>query len=327
MTITVSLNQLANLQNENTAVTQINQNSNLLTTGFVSALNTTGDQMQGTLDMNSQQIVNLPAPATAASPLRLIDASSITALPSVLSGNNVYTGNNTFSGTNKFSTISTPQIITGETTSPMQVVASGEYGALFVGGSGTTATVVFTDAYGTGNNQSFANYIVRRANGTVLSPTPLQSQDIIGTIGGHGNDGNTTAGQQGYCLTGNAQIRFVAGETWASSGTTSTNNGEFVGVFATPNGQPGQTGLKQVAKFVANNTTSVGISVGTATSVNGSINLAPSTFTSLPPTPTVGTIAVITDGSTSTWGAAVTGGSTLAVMVWYNGSNWTVAGK
>lgn len=76
MTITIELNDLANLQNENTAVTQINQNSEIIEGGFTTALNTTGDQMQGTLDMNSNQIINLPVPATAQSPLRLTDLNT-----------------------------------------------------------------------------------------------------------------------------------------------------------------------------------------------------------------------------------------------------------
>lgn len=76
MTINVSLNNLTSLQNENTAVTQINQNSSLIEGGFTTALNTTGDQMEGTLDMNSNNIINLPVPATANSPLRLQDLNT-----------------------------------------------------------------------------------------------------------------------------------------------------------------------------------------------------------------------------------------------------------
>jgi uncharacterized membrane protein YiaA len=79
MTINVSLNDLVNLQNENTAVTQINQNSSLIETAFLSALDTIGDKMQGTLDMNSNQVLNLPVPATAQSPLRLTDLTNIPA--------------------------------------------------------------------------------------------------------------------------------------------------------------------------------------------------------------------------------------------------------
>lgn len=76
MTITIELNDLANLQNENTAVTQINQNSETIEGAFNTALNTAGDQMLGNLDMNSNQVINLPTPATANSPLRLTDLNT-----------------------------------------------------------------------------------------------------------------------------------------------------------------------------------------------------------------------------------------------------------
>lgn len=76
MTITIELNDLVNLQNETSAVNQINQNSETIEGGFTTALNTTGDQMLGTLDMNSNQIINLPTPATAQSALRLTDLNS-----------------------------------------------------------------------------------------------------------------------------------------------------------------------------------------------------------------------------------------------------------
>lgn len=79
MSINIELNDLVNLQNETTAVTLINKNSETIEGGFTTALNTTGDQMLGTLDMNSNNIINLPTPATANSPLRLQDISSLNA--------------------------------------------------------------------------------------------------------------------------------------------------------------------------------------------------------------------------------------------------------
>ena len=73
MAITITLTNLANLQNENTAISTINANMAAIVTAFSSALNTTGDTMQGSLNMNSNQINNLPAPGTASSPARLED--------------------------------------------------------------------------------------------------------------------------------------------------------------------------------------------------------------------------------------------------------------
>lgn len=78
MTINVTLNNVADLTQTTTAQTTINNNSAAITTGFVSAFNTTGDQLQGTMDANSHQIINLPSPATGNSPVRLQDISTLT---------------------------------------------------------------------------------------------------------------------------------------------------------------------------------------------------------------------------------------------------------
>lgn len=77
MTINVSLTQLANLQNETTAVNQINANSTAVESAFDSALNTAGDQMEGNLDMNSNRLLNLPTPTSNYEALRLIDVNTI----------------------------------------------------------------------------------------------------------------------------------------------------------------------------------------------------------------------------------------------------------
>src|SRR5579862_1598307 len=92
MTITVKLNDLTSLANQATAITQINQNSTDIETGFSSALNTSGDKMLGTLDMNSNQMLNLPTPATANSPLRLQDLNAFTGRGTVT---NIPSGGNT----------------------------------------------------------------------------------------------------------------------------------------------------------------------------------------------------------------------------------------
>src|ERR1700683_3640755 len=121
MTIDISLNTLANLQNENTAVTQINQNSSTIEGGFTTALNTTGDQMQGTLDMNSNQIINLPTPGTANSPLRLSDLTNFQGggtviFPTVTGGTNISVPAST-NATYTVSTITGPVFTSISTTS------------------------------------------------------------------------------------------------------------------------------------------------------------------------------------------------------------------
>jgi hypothetical protein len=76
MSVNVTLNNVANLQDTTTALTTLNNNNSTITTGFTNCVNVTGDQMLGTLNMNSNPIINLPAPGTTSSPARLIDVTS-----------------------------------------------------------------------------------------------------------------------------------------------------------------------------------------------------------------------------------------------------------
>jgi len=78
----ITLTNLANLQNETTAVTAINANNATITTAFVDILSRSGIQpntMGSNLDMNSNHILNLPAPGSNNEPLRLIDGISASA--------------------------------------------------------------------------------------------------------------------------------------------------------------------------------------------------------------------------------------------------------
>lgn len=79
MSIPITLTNLVDLQNETSVVTAINANNATITTALVDALSRSGqapDQMTNNLDMNSQQIINLPNPATTTSPLRLQDLNT-----------------------------------------------------------------------------------------------------------------------------------------------------------------------------------------------------------------------------------------------------------
>ena len=72
----VTLSDLANLENQATAVTTINTNSALLEAAIENTLSrdgTTPNSMSADLDMNSYRILNLPAPISTGEPLRLGD--------------------------------------------------------------------------------------------------------------------------------------------------------------------------------------------------------------------------------------------------------------
>lgn len=82
MTDKITLANLASLQNENTALSTINANNATLITAVDNTLSRDGtspNSMGAALDMNSNQIINLPAPSTANSPARLADIQSIQA--------------------------------------------------------------------------------------------------------------------------------------------------------------------------------------------------------------------------------------------------------
>lgn len=76
----ITLNQLANLQNDQTATALINANSTTVQTAFDNTLSrdgTTPNTMLSPLDMNSNQIYNLPPPASATAAARLQDIGSL----------------------------------------------------------------------------------------------------------------------------------------------------------------------------------------------------------------------------------------------------------
>lgn len=74
-----TLVNLSNLQNETTAVNAINSNSAAIGTAFLDVLSRSGvapNQMNASLDMNSNRVLNLVSPASAGEPLRLQDLMS-----------------------------------------------------------------------------------------------------------------------------------------------------------------------------------------------------------------------------------------------------------
>jgi hypothetical protein len=75
----ITLNSVADLTQTTTAQTTINANSGTVQTAFDNTLSRDGtqpNQMGSALDMNSNPIINLPAPASLNSPLRLQDLTS-----------------------------------------------------------------------------------------------------------------------------------------------------------------------------------------------------------------------------------------------------------
>lgn len=79
MTVPITLSNIGSIpQNPTSAETTINSNNASITTAFDSALSTSGDQMQGNIDMNSNRILNLPEPSSNLEPARLVDLEVLT---------------------------------------------------------------------------------------------------------------------------------------------------------------------------------------------------------------------------------------------------------
>lgn len=83
----VITNNLINLQNETTALNIINGNDTLLAAAFDNTLSRDGtapNQMLSNLDMNSNQILNLPVPASDTSPARKIDLTNVSQVTNLI---------------------------------------------------------------------------------------------------------------------------------------------------------------------------------------------------------------------------------------------------
>lgn len=98
----LTLPNLANLQNETTAVNTVNYNNDLIELAVENTLSRDGtapNQMGAALDMNSNRILNLPAPLTSTEPARVADLNAVigqpvnTSIPAGGAGSTVLTKN------------------------------------------------------------------------------------------------------------------------------------------------------------------------------------------------------------------------------------------
>jgi hypothetical protein len=192
MTIAITLSNVGNLQDTTTAQTTINNNSAAITTAFGSALNTSGDTMLGTINMNGNQIINLPTPTTVDAPARLIDVTTnptITVPPTGTSGATVpfLNGNNTWSGTNTF----TDGVAVSGGTSTLAVSTLSATSTIT---PSQTAGIVGTTAVNNANAGSVGEYItsgqvsgVSLTSGTLANITSISltagDWEVSGVIG------------------------------------------------------------------------------------------------------------------------------------------------
>jgi hypothetical protein len=240
MAINVTLGNFSTLQNASIIAT-LNANNTLIETGFADCLSRAGtspNAMASNLDVNSFQIINLPAPATLNSPVRLIDlVSAAVGLPStafgLLAGNNTWTGLNIFTknveiGANvaadSLLTVNNNTVVTpGSLPSGMIVHVVGQ--------AATNARVLIDGFTGT------PNFTGRAALGTTASPSALTINSAMLSVTAMGY------GATGYSSTSRAAIAINAAENWSDSAqgtympfsttaTGSTTQAERMRIFA-----------------------------------------------------------------------------------------------
>lgn len=159
MTDKITLLPVSNPQNLTSLQSTINSNNAVIEAAFNNNLSRDGtspNQMLNNLDMNSNQILNLPAPASANSPARLVDVNSTVpinvpplgtsgAVIGLLNTGWTQSGNNTWTGTNTFNNSVT---FGGSVTLPNNSVSNAKLSqapANTIKGNNTTSTASVAD--------------------------------------------------------------------------------------------------------------------------------------------------------------------------------------
>lgn len=220
MSINVTLGQLTTLNNTS-ILGQSNTNFNTIQTALTDAVSRSGQSpnaMESSLDMNSNQIINLPAPGTVNSPARLIDVTSnptIQVPPTGTSGHTVpyLDGNNTYSGTSTFTnTVTLPAgTVTGSEIASSTItntnLATSSVNFNTINSSAISTTSQFLND--TSNLLLQTDKVWGAAAFTALTDASTVAVDLSTginftlTIGGNrtlGNPSNTKAGQCGIIV-------------------------------------------------------------------------------------------------------------------------------
>lgn len=184
----------------------------------------------------------------------------------------------------------------------------------FTGADSTNAVGVI-DSFAAG-----ATFIGRRANGTAASKTAVTTGDLLGIFGGRGFQSGGS-----YVATARALYRTVAAEPWTSSAQGAYNDFQTTPL--------GSTTPASVARIQPSGGASFGTQAVALTDPGNGVILVGKatriiavTFANAVATPVEGTIQPFTDSTTGTPGATITGGGSIHVLGYYNGTNWTVVG-
>jgi hypothetical protein len=213
----ITLTDLVNLENQTTAVNAINANNATIQAAVDNTLSRDGtspNQMGAAIDMNNNQIYNLPAPSTLYAPARLVDVTSnptITVPGTGTSGHTVpfLDGNNTWSGTQS---INSSDLILKGATSGTTVNASAIAGTTVLTLPAATDTVVARTTTDTLTNKTLTNPTVTA--GTFASP--VLTTPVIGVA-----TGTSLATTGAITSSGTAGVGYATGAGGAVTQLTS----------------------------------------------------------------------------------------------------------
>lgn len=190
MTDKITLTNLVNLTNETTAVNAINTNNAVIVAAFDNTLSLDGtspNQMNANFDMNSNHILNLPAPMTSTEPLRLTDANTLNG-GGTITVSNLPTGGTTGQALTKnsstnydasWSTVTSGWLPTGGTTGQILTKnSSTNYDTSWQSTAAASSTTI--DGSSTTYTSSQNNQlIIRNNNGSPMADTLPGSGSIL----------------------------------------------------------------------------------------------------------------------------------------------------
>lgn len=240
----ITVNTLANLQNETTAVNTINNNDLTLATAFdntISRDGTSPNQMLSNLDMNSNHILNLPEPSSDNDPIRKIDLTNVSTITNLIhtassTSNSVGTGAKTFT---------VPSGLGFQVGQFILVQQNGNT-ANYMGGRVTSyiGTSLVTNMTASGGSGTFTNWTidVSGAPGATGAISPqvniydTRTLAIAATIPGSVNVIQTNAYDSSYTDNSGATfVRVSTGtpflDTWPLTGTIAGGSGYVNGTY------------------------------------------------------------------------------------------------